>query len=155
RITLFALFALVVIILTGAAVRLTGSGLGCPDWPNCNSRHFVEATSYHQAIEQGNRMFTGVVAVGVILAVLGSLVRVPRRRDLTWLSLALVLGVIVQAVLGGMAVIYELRPEWVMAHFVTSMLIIWAALVLHNRAREPDSRPQLIVHRDYLYLGRA
>lgn len=155
RITLLALIALVMIVLTGAAVRITGSGLGCPDWPNCNSRHFVQATSYHQAIEQGNRMFTGLVALGVILAVLGSLLRVPRRRDLTWLSLALVAGVIVQAVLGGLAVIYELRPEWVMAHFVTSMLIIWAALVLHNRSREPEGRAQLIAHRDYLLLGRS
>ena len=100
-ITLAALLAICAIIVTGAAVRLTGSGLGCADWPACSSTKFIDVSSRHAAIEQVNRLFTGVVSVAVIAAVLGSLVRVPRRRDLTWLSLGLVAGVLAQIVLGG------------------------------------------------------
>ena len=72
---------LAVIVVTGALVRLTGSGLGCVDWPSCNEERFIDVSSTHGAIEQVNRLFTGVVAVSVIVAVLGSLVRAPRRRE--------------------------------------------------------------------------
>ena len=88
-------------------------------------------------VEFVNRVITGVVSVAVILAVLGSLARKPRRRDLTWLSLGLVAGVIGQIVLGGLAVLFELRPPFVMAHFLLSMLILWCAVVLHHRAGLP------------------
>jgi heme a synthase len=77
----------------------------------------------------------------VILAVLGSLVRVPRRRDLTWLSLGLVAGVIGQIVLGGITVLFDLWPPLVMGHFVLSMAILADAVVLHHRAGWPDSPP--------------
>src|SRR5947207_3975851 len=95
RITLVALVALAFIVVTGAAVRLTGSGLGCPRWPNCDTGHLSPhgTTGYHGAVEFVNRVFTGLVSVLVIVAVLGSLVRTPRRRDLTWLSAGLVVGV--------------------------------------------------------------
>ena len=102
-VTLVAAVALAVIILTGAAVRLTGSGLGCPTWPECAPGQLVakaQADS-HQQIEFWNRAFTGVVSVAVMLAVLGSLVRRPRRRELTWLSVGLVAGVMAQAVFRG------------------------------------------------------
>ena len=100
RVTLFALISLVVIIVSGGAVRLTGSGLGCSEWPTCESGRVVAPLEYHAWIEFGNRLFTGLVSVAVILAVLGSFVRVPRRRDLTWWSLGLVAGVLAQIVLG-------------------------------------------------------
>src|SRR5262245_64334649 len=93
KLTLLAAIAVAVIIVTGALVRVTGSGLGCPDWPECSTTRFVDVSTTHGAIEQLNRMFTGLVALAVILAVLGALVREPRRRDLTWLSLGLVAGV--------------------------------------------------------------
>jgi cytochrome c oxidase assembly protein subunit 15 len=136
RLTLLAALALAVIIVTGALVRLTGSGLGCPDWPECNETRFVDVSSTHGAIEQVNRLFTGLVAVAVVLAVLGSLVRNPRRRDLTWLSLGLVAGVIGQIVLGGVTVLTDLHPAAVQAHFVLSIVILTDALVLHQRASE-------------------
>jgi cytochrome c oxidase assembly protein subunit 15 len=136
RLTLGAALALAVIIVTGALVRLTGSGLGCPDWPECNRSRFVDVSSTHGAIEQVNRLFTGVVALLVILAVLGSLVREPRRRDLTWLSLGLVAGVVGQIVLGGITVLTDLNPAAVQAHFVLSIVILTDALVLHRRAAE-------------------
>src|SRR3954464_566203 len=108
RITFVALVMLGVIVVTGAAVRLTGSGLGCPEWPNCDTGHLTPHgdTGYHAFVEFVNRTFTGLVSLAVIIAVLGSLARTPRRRDLTWLSLGLVVGVVAQIVLGGLTVIY-------------------------------------------------
>jgi len=143
RVTLAALVALGVIVVTGAAVRLTGSGLGCPDWPNCDAGHLSPHgdTGYHGAVEFVNRTFTGLVSVLVIVAVLGSLVRRPRRADLTWLSCGLVVGVIAQIVLGGLVVIYGLSPPWVIAHFIVSMFLVADAVVLHHRAGLPDGRP--------------
>jgi len=84
---------------------------------------------------------TGLVSVAVILAVLGSLRRTPRRRDLTWLSVGLVAGVVGQIVLGGLTVLFELRPGFVMAHFLLSMVILANAVVLHDRAGQPDHEP--------------
>ena len=108
RITLVALVALCFIIVTGGAVRLTGSGLGCSDWPGCEEEQFVAALELHPMVEFVNRLVTGLVSVAIIVAVLGSLRRVPRRRDLIVLSLGLVAGVVGQIVLG--AVHRRLRP---------------------------------------------
>lgn len=135
RITLAALVALAVIVVTGAAVRLTGSGLGCADWPKCNDNRLVAPMDdLHAAVEFVNRMFTGVVSISVILAVLGSLALENRRRDLTGWSLGLVAGVIGQIVLGGLVVLFDLSPWLVMGHFVLSMVLLWNAVVLHHRA---------------------
>ncbi len=141
RITLVALVALGIIVVTGAAVRLTGSGLGCSTWPRCEHDSFVPKgeTGNHGMIEFVNRLFTGVVSVAVILAVLGSLVRTPRRRDLTWWSLSLVAGVIGQIVLGGLTVLFDLAPPFVMGHFLVSAVLVGCAVVLHHRAGEPDA----------------
>src|SRR5947207_7621459 len=89
-------WAVGVIIVTGGAVRLTGSGLGCPDWPTCTQNRLVAEWDYHQMVEFVNRTVTGAVSVAVILAVLGAWVRVPRRRDLVVLACGLVLGVVGQ-----------------------------------------------------------
>ncbi|HSH60128.1 MAG TPA: COX15/CtaA family protein [Acidimicrobiales bacterium] len=134
RITLVALLSLAFIIVTGGAVRLTGSGLGCPEWPNCDNGRLVAPLQYHALVEFVNRTVTGLVSLAVIVAVLGSLVRRPRRRDLVWLSMGLVGGVLGQIVLGGLTVLFELRPPFVMAHFLLSMLILANAVVLHWRA---------------------
>jgi cytochrome c oxidase assembly protein subunit 15 len=139
RVTLGALVALAFIVVTGAAVRLTGSGLGCPDWPTCGNGHVVAPLEYHAMVEFVNRLVTGLVSVAVILAVLGSLARRPRRRDLVWLSLGLAAGVIGQIVLGGLVVLFHLYPPLVMGHFVVSMLLLLDATVLHHRAGEADA----------------
>lgn len=140
HITLAALFLLVAIVLTGAAVRLTGSGMGCPTWPNCESGRLIarEETNIHTWIEQGNRLFTGLVSVSVVLAVLGSMVRKPRRRDLVLWSWSLVAGVAGQIVLGGLTVLFHLSPPFVMGHFLLSAVLVGCATVLHRRAGEPD-----------------
>jgi len=155
RITLLALLALVFIIVTGAAVRLTGSGLGCSDWPTCESNRLVAPLEYHAMVEFINRTITGLVSVMVIVAVLGSLLRTPRRRDLTWLSLGLVGGVIGQIVLGGLTVLFELRPPFVIGHFVLSMVLVWNAFVLHHRAGHDGAKGLPLVPSGIRRLGTA
>ena len=154
RITLLALIALAFIIVTGAAVRLTGSGLGCSDWPTCEQNQLVAPLEYHAMVEFVNRTITGLVSLAVILAVLGSLARVPRRRDLTWWSLGLVAGVIGQIVLGGLTVLFELKPPFVIAHFVLSIVLVWNAVVLHERAGHDGSRGLPLVPARIRLLGR-
>ncbi|HET9666712.1 MAG TPA: COX15/CtaA family protein [Desertimonas sp.] len=137
-ITVAALVAICAIIVTGAAVRLTGSGLGCADWPACSSTKFIDVSSRHAAIEQVNRLFTGFVSLAVIAAVLGSLVRNPRRGDLTVLSLGLVTGVVAQILLGGVTVLVDLHPAAVQGHMLLSLVLVANAVVLVRRAFEPD-----------------
>lgn len=129
-----ALGSLCVIVFTGALVRLTNSGLGCSDWPNCNSTKFVDVSSSHTAIEQMNRLFTGVVSFSVIAAVLLSHRRRPRRKDLVLLSWSLVLGVIAQIVIGGIVVLTGLNPYANMAHFLVSLILIASAFMLFRRS---------------------
>ena len=123
------------IVLTGALVRLTGSGLGCSDWPNCNSQRFVDVSSGHAAIEQVNRLFTGLVSFVVIAAVLTSWLRSPRRRDLVLLSWGLVAGVVAQIVIGAVVVVTGLNPYANMAHFLVSMFLVACAFMLERSSR--------------------
>src|SRR5256885_4659803 len=104
-------------------------------------------------IEFVNRVVTALVSVAAIVAVLGSLVRRPRRRDLTWLSWGLVAGVIAQIVLGGMVVVFDLSPKLVMGHFILSMLIVWNAVVLHHRAGRPDDVPARPIVTERVQVG--
>jgi cytochrome c oxidase assembly protein subunit 15 len=135
-----ALGALTVIVLTGAAVRLTDSGLGCPDWPRCYGK-VVPPLSFHSVIEFGNRVFSATIGLVVVGAWIASFLRTPRRKDLIWISTLLPLGVVAQAVLGGFTVRNELEPGYVMAHFGLSMVILIAAVALVFRARyEPGER---------------
>jgi cytochrome c oxidase assembly protein subunit 15 len=87
-------------------------------------------------VEFVNRLFTTLVGVAVGLAVVGSRLRRPRRADLTWLSLGLVAGFAAQAVLGGLVVLFELQPQFVMAHFLLSLLLLANGILLHRRAGE-------------------
>ena len=140
RICGVALVLLAGIVVTGAGVRLTGSGLGCSDWPTCEQDRFVPEAEIHGWIEFGNRLITGLVSIAVIAAVLGSLARSPRRSDLVRWSWGLVAGVIGQVVLGGIVVISHLNPWLVLGHFALSMVLVFNAVVLHHRAGD-HSRP--------------
>lgn len=140
--TVLALVLLVFIVVTGAGVRLTGSGLGCTDWPNCTDRRFVAELETHQLVEFVNRLITGLVSAAVAIAVLGSLRRTPRRPDLVWLSWGLVAGVVAQIVLGGVVVKSDLNPWLVQGHFLVSMLLVADAVVLTHRSGLPDDRPK-------------
>ncbi len=130
----WALWALVAIVITGASVRLTGSGLGCSDWPNCEPGEFIPAADVHGWVEFGNRIVTGLVSVAVAVAVGASLWRQPRRSDLVWWSLALVAGVAFQIGLGAVTVLTHLSPPIVMSHFLASQILVAAAVVLCHRA---------------------
>jgi cytochrome c oxidase assembly protein subunit 15 len=143
RLALVALVALTAIVATGAAVRLSGSGLGCPDWPRCYG-HVYPPLHTHALIEFSNRIVSGAVGVVVVLAAIAAWRRRPFRRDLMWLALLLPLGVVGQAVLGGYTVENKLAPGFVMAHFALSMAILVAAAALAWRARErkPAAEPQ-------------
>lgn len=133
-----ALGSLCVIIVTGALVRLTGSGLGCSDWPNCNDTKFVDVSSSHTAIEQLNRLFTGFVSASVIVAVLFAHRLRPRRRDLVLLAWSLVLGVLAQVVIGGVVVLTGLNPYATMGHFLVSMVLVACAMALYRRSAVED-----------------
>ncbi len=142
KIAFLTLGAPTLIVLTGAAVRLTGSGLGCPDWPRCYGKA-LPPLSTHALIEFGNRTLSGVVGVLTVLAAVAAFMRRPFRRDLALLSLVLPLGVLAQAVLGGFTVREHLAPGFVMAHFGLSMIVLIAAVVLAWRSRfAPGSRPR-------------
>ncbi|MGZ8753458.1 MAG: COX15/CtaA family protein [Acidimicrobiia bacterium] len=157
RITLVAAILIAIIIVTGAAVRLTNSGLGCSSWPNCEAGQLVARpeSSMHQKIESANRLFTGLVSLGVIAAVLGAFLRRPRRHDLLWLSAGLVAGVMGQIVLGGITVLVDLHPAAVMSHFLLSMVLLADAIVLYHRAGIPDGTVERRAVTDsVLNLGR-
>ncbi len=133
-----ALVALTLIVLTGAAVRLTGSGLGCPTWPKCYGNVYPPLNT-HAVIEFSNRLLTVPVSLAAGAAWLLALRRRPYRRDLVWLGALLPLGVVGQAVLGGFTVRGALDYGWVMGHFALSMLILVAAVALVWRAtHEPQ-----------------
>jgi heme a synthase len=140
RVAYVTLLALFLIVLTGAAVRLTDSGLGCANWPKCGGTPLPPLSS-HALIEFGNRAVSGIVGVITAVAFVLACTRRPFRRDLFWLALALPLGVVAQAVLGGFTVLNHLAPGFVMAHFSLSLVILVAAFALAWRATfEPASR---------------
>jgi len=137
-----ALAVCTLIVFTGAAVRLTGSGLGCPEWPRCEGTRLTPELHTHGIIEFSNRVMTSVVAIPCLLAALLAWRRRPFRRDLAWIALALPFGVLGQAVLGGLTVLYGLDPGWVIGHFLLSMALLVAAVALAWRATfEPGERP--------------
>jgi cytochrome c oxidase assembly protein subunit 15 len=125
------------IVVTGGAVRLTGSGLGCPTWPRCTDESFVATPELagHGVIEFGNRLLTFVltaVAIATVVVVFRSV-----RRDLRTLAVLGILGIPAQALLGGVTVLTGLNPWTVAAHFLLSMVLVAVATVLWLRSREP------------------
>ena len=135
RVNLVALALTALIVLTGGAVRLTGSGLGCSNWPECSAGHLTPALQFHGLVEFGNRLVTIVLVLAVAASFLAMVFRAPRRRDLIWLSGGLVAGVLAQAVLGGIVVYTKLNPYVVMVHFLATMLLLVDAVVLVHRDR--------------------
>ena len=132
------LAANIAIVVTGAAVRLTGSGLGCPTWPRCTDASYVAhgELGLHGAIEFGNRMLTfalAAVAILCFLAALGS-----RHRRATRLALVVGLGIPLQAVIGGITVLTGLNPWIVAGHFLLSMAMIMVCVALVDELRSPQ-----------------
>ncbi len=142
-------------IATGAAVRLSDSGLGCPDWPTCARHHLTPPLRLHPVIEFGNRMvvFALVVACGATLV--AALLRRPRRTDLSWLAGGLILGVLGEAVLGAFVVYTKLNPYVVATHFLVGMALLAVVVVLTMRAAHGPGRGTPAVAPAARWLGRA
>jgi cytochrome c oxidase assembly protein subunit 15 len=151
------------IIATGAAVRLSESGLGCPDWPQCTRGSLVAAHSagdpmFHTWIEFGNRLVTiaiTLIAVVVFIAAWRFRPGGRRRRDLVWLAAAQPAGIVAQAVLGGIVVLTQLNPGMVALHFLASVAVLAAAVALQVRCTESLAPARSLVRADLRLLGYA
>jgi heme a synthase len=141
KVALVAFIASALIVLTGAAVRLTGSGLGCPDWPSCTHDRLTSSLSLHPLVEFSNRLVTVAYLVILVILVAAAYLRVGRRRDLVALSWLLVVGVVADAVLGGIVVYTHLNPWLVASHLWLSLAMLVVSVVLHHRSRY-DYGPQ-------------
>lgn len=146
-----ALIANVGIMLSGGLVRVTGSGLGCSNWPKCDTRVLPTEAHAPTFIEFGNRMLTFGVSAAAIFAIFCALTQVRYRKDFTVLSVLLLVGVVAQAVIGGLSVLYDLDWIWISVHYLASItLLLIPAVVLTWRAgqgttarREPGAPDQL------------
>lgn len=132
-------------MVTGGVVRVTGSGLGCPQWPSCEAGRVIPAggatAGWHQAVEFGNRLLTFVVLAVAVATFLAAWRIRGERPQLLRLAALLPLGVLAQAVLGGVTVLTGLHPLVVAAHFLVSMGLLAAATALHHATRA--ERPPL------------
>ena len=144
---LASLTANVALVVTGAAVRLTGSGLGCPTWPRCTDQSYTTTAEMgvHGVIEFGNRLLTFVLGLLAVACVLAALLERPRRRSTVGLSLAVLLGIPAQGVVGGITVLTDLNPWVVGLHFLLSMALIAFAYALWKRTAEGDGKPVALV----------
>lgn len=140
KIAYFALAVLTLIVGTGAAVRLSSSGLGCPDWPRCYGKPYPPLNT-HSLIEFGNRVLSFFVTLGVFGAAIGAMRLRPYRRDLAVIAWLLPLGAFAQAALGAFTVNSELHYGWVMSHFGLSMIMMIPAVLLVWRARREVGEP--------------
>ncbi len=156
RVALAGVVANAGLIMTGAAVRLSSSGLGCPDWPTCTASSLVAARTrgdpiIHTWIEFTNRMLTGVLMVVAVLVLITAWRFRPGgsvRRGIVWLAAAQPLGVLAQAVLGGIVVLTDLNPAAVSVHFLLSSAILALAVTLYVRCAEGDAKPTRLVRRE-------
>jgi len=140
RVALASVVANIGIVITGGAVRLTGSGLGCPTWPRCTEDSYTTtpAMGIYGVIEFGNRLLTFAVGLVVVLGVISAVLQRPRRRRVTVLAVLVFLGIPAQAVLGGITVLTDLNPWVVGGHFLLSMAVIAAAYAFWRATQESD-----------------
>jgi cytochrome c oxidase assembly protein subunit 15 len=143
---------LCVLVVAGGVVRLTGSGLGCDDWPNCNDQRFIDVSSGHTAIEQLNRLLSGLIGVPTLLLAIVSFRVRPRGSGLRWPAIGVLVSVLANGVVGGIAVRVDLHPALVQSHFLLAMVSIvfgliavragtgvsipWRSLDLHDRLHQ-------------------
>jgi heme a synthase len=153
------LVAQIGIIVTGGAVRLTGSGLGCSTWPLCEPGSFTpefhSAMSIHPIIEFGNRTLTGilgVIAVALLVLVWTDSTRSAAYRRLAWAPIG---GVVLQAVIGGVTVLLHLHPAVVGVHFLVSAVLVWVSAYLLYRHGEGDAQPVTAVDAGTRVVGRV
>ncbi|KAB1913830.1 hypothetical protein GUI43_06454 [Micromonospora noduli] len=157
RLALASIIANVGIVVTGGAVRLTASGLGCPTWPRCTDDSYVTTPEMgvYGVIEFGNRMLTFAVGLIALATVLAVLAHRPRRPGLLVLAVAVFLGIPAQAVIGGITVLTNLNPWVVGLHFLASMAVIAAAYALWRRIGDPDGPTVAVVPAPLRALARV
>jgi cytochrome c oxidase assembly protein subunit 15 len=160
RLAFAALIANVAIVITGGAVRLTGSGLGCPEWPTCTADSVLpapggEVAVWHQAIEFGNRILAFVVLAVTVAAFVAAWRQRHRRDEVVRPAALLLTGVAAQGVVGGITVLTALHPLIVAAHFLLSIAVITAAVVFHDRARRPGATARLVIRRELRHAERV
>src|SRR6516164_10390031 len=157
RLALAGVVASAAIVVTGAGVRLSESGLGCPDWPRCTATSIVAGGAtgdplIHRWIEFGNRLVTVAIFVIAVAVFVAAWRYRPdaagRRKDLVWLASAQPAGILAQAALGGIVVLTKLDPVWVSVHFLLSMALVAAAVALHVRCTEGRGPARLLVPRE-------
>lgn len=132
-------------VISGASVRLSGSGLGCPDWPTCAHDHITPQLSLHPVIEFANRMVVVLLVVFCGATLVAAIRRLPRRSDLTWLSVGLVAGVFAEAFIGAIVVYSKLNPYVVMFHFMVGIALVSVGVVLVARARHAPGPGTVVV----------
>jgi len=142
-------------VVTGAAVRLSDSGLGCPDWPTCSEHHLTPPLSLHPLIEFGNRLVVTLLVIVCAITVVASFLRRPARNDLRWLSAGLIVGVLGEAVLGAFVVYTKLNAYVVMTHVMVGMGLLAVAVILTLEAGHRPGRGILTVTRSALWLTRG
>jgi len=157
RLALAGIVISILIILSGAAVRLSQSGLGCADWPRCSAHNLTAGGDrgvplVHQWVEFGNRLVTiAIFVIAVLVSVAAWQFRpapgAGRRRDLVWLAAAQPGFIVVQAVVGGIVVLTKLDPVWVSVHFLASMALVAAAVALYVRCQEDTGPARPLVPR--------
>jgi len=155
----------IVIVVTGGLVRLTGSGLGCPTWPRCTADSYVShpQLGIHGAIEFGNRLLTFVLIIAAVLTFISALLYRENdrpRSDLRWLTGALALGIPLQGVIGGIAVLTQLNPYVVGLHFLLSMVLITLAVWLvrktwHIAPASVSSLPVIVTRITFVLMWLA
>jgi cytochrome c oxidase assembly protein subunit 15 len=150
-----SLATIVLNVATGAAVRLSDSGLGCPDWPTCAHSRLTPPASLHPVIEFGNRMVVFTLVVACTVTYVASFLRRPARRDLRWLSGGLMLGILGESVLGAVVVYTKLNAYVVMIHFMVGIALLSVSVVLCMRADHAPGRGTLAVTRRALLGTRA
>jgi cytochrome c oxidase assembly protein subunit 15 len=155
RLTTLNVVLLLAVVVSGAIVRVSNSGLGCRDWPNCSSTEFVSVATDHAAIEQINRIFSGLIGIPLVLTLFAVYQLRPRRGDLAlraWILLALFLS---EAVVGGVSVHLELAWFSVMSHFLLALALVSVALQIRQRVREPAGPRVPIVMPAAVWLVRV
>ena len=157
RLAAFSTLMLLVVVATGATVRLTASGLGCQHWPGCQSTQFLPEKGYHSYIEFSNRVVAGVTVFATLAAFVGSLLFAGAQRWLRWLAGLTFAGTFAQAPLGAITVHYHLNPWLVLSHFLLSMVILaLGVLVLLETWSLPGDRvPATLRRLSLLLVGAA
>ena len=141
KVALVSVICYALLVLSGGAVRLTGSGLGCPDWPSCFQHQLTAVSSFHPIVEFTNRLVSVAVTLVSLAALAMTALRTPPRRDLTLLGGGLVAGIAAQIVLGGLVVLFKLNPYLVALHFVLTIVILADAIVLYHRSGNRPTTP--------------